>query len=57
MLFGNALVQTPVPSPAAEFEQKVGLTDVEVECSRLRSFITNLIADVLTIHCYQKTFP
>lgn len=34
MLFGNAQVQTPAPSPAAEFEQKVGLTDIEVEYSR-----------------------
>lgn len=30
----NAQVQTPQPSPASEFEQKVGLTDIEVEYSR-----------------------
>lgn len=32
--FADAQVQTPHPSPASEFEQKVGLTDIEVEYSR-----------------------
>lgn len=34
MISVDAQVQTPAASPAAEFEQKVGLTDIEVEYSR-----------------------